>query len=144
MEEGLKDFTINWVLVGFLIFSMIAFATTFMYENNPSGFGADASQKFADANTAIGAKLLSSESDSNILLNITSNTNPEVSDSGSRDNVAAGYSAKGAGSGYWESIKLFVSWIFSGTVGSMLLAVMGAIVGLTGFFLLAKWIRNTY
>ena len=141
-EENLKDFTINWIMTGFLMFCLIAFATIFMYNNNPTGLGEDANTRMETTYNSLNTQLISSAEDSDTLLNITSNTNPEVSDLGSRDSVATSYEAKGSATDYWETGKMLVSWVFSGTTGKMLISVFAGIIGFLSYFYIMRHIRT--
>jgi len=82
----------NWI--SDVLFKSL-FATIFMYNNNPTGLGDDANGTFGNTYNRLNSQLLSSSESSDTLLNITSNTNPEVSDLGSRDSVSTSYSATG-------------------------------------------------
>ena len=124
------------------MFCLIAFATVFMYNNNPTGLGTDASTSLTDTYTGLNSQLLASPEDSDTLLNITANTNPEVSDLGSRDSVATSYEAKGSATGYWETSKSLISWVFSGTIGKMLTSVFAGIIGFLSYFYIMKHIRT--
>ena len=142
MEENLKDFTINWIVTGLLLTSLIAFTVFFMFNNNPIGLGDDADTVLGSTSDGISSKLLDVSGDSDTVLNITANTNPEVSDLGSRDSVASAYSMKGTGTGYWEGSKTLLAWIFSGAIGEMLIVIFGGIIGFLAFYYIVKFIRN--
>jgi hypothetical protein len=142
VETNLKDFTINWIVTGFLMFCLIAFATVFMYNNNPDGLGTDASTRLQTTYTNLNSQLISSSEDADTLLNITANTNPEVSTLGSRDVVATSYEAKGSATNYWETGKMLISWVFSGTVGKMIMSVFAGIIGFLSYFYISKHIRT--
>ena len=142
VENNLKDFTINWILTGFLMFCLLAFATLFMLNNNPIGLGTDADTSLTDTYNSLNSQLLTSSDDADTLLNITANTNPEVSDLGSRDSVATSYVAKGSATNYWESGKFLISWVFSGTPGKMLISVFAGIIGFLSYFYISKHIRT--
>jgi len=141
-DDSLKEFTINWILTGFLMFCLITFATLFMINNNPTGLGDDASAILGSTYYNLSSQLISSSEDSDTLLNITANTNPEVSDLGSRDSVATSYEAKGSATGYWEASKTLISWVFSGTTGSMIISVFAGIIGFLSYFYIMKHIRT--
>ena len=143
-EENLKDFTINWIVTGLLIFCMITFTLTFMVNNNPLGLGNDSSNVLNATQSGISSKLYDTTDDADNVLNITANTNPEVGELGSRDSVASGYSATGSGKGFFESIKILISWVIVGEMGEMLIAVFSGIIGFTSFFFIVKWIRNGF
>jgi hypothetical protein len=142
VDENIKDFTVNWIIFGLLTFCLISFTISFMYNNNPEGFDDGTDDKFSNLNSGIGQKLLASEQDADVILNITANTNPEASQLGSRDSVAAAYETKATATGFFSSMKLLISWIVVGEMGKMLLAVFGGIVGFLSVYFIVKWIRN--
>lgn len=139
--NNLRDMSSQFTILGFLIFCMIAFVVGFMYYNNPSGLGDDTDTYLGNAQANLENQLLESADDSDSLLNITSNTNPEASQLGSRDIVTTGFQAKGSATSYWESGKQLISWVFTGTLGKMLLSVIGGLIGLIAYFLIIKHIR---
>lgn len=143
-EENLKDFTINWIILGFLLTSLIGFSVAFMVNNNPIGLGDDAESIFASTYNNYSSNLIDSPEDSNSLLNITSQTNPEVSDLGSRDSVASSFEAKTSAVQYWTASKQLLSWTFSGEIGKMLLAVFAGFIGFLSFYYIYKFIRQGY
>lgn len=141
-EESLKDFTSNWIIVGLLTFCLMSFTIAFMYNNNPLGLGDEADGKFETSTQNLSNNLYEMETDSNSVLNITANTNPEASDLGSRDSVASAYKQKESAMGFFDSIKTFLSWILVGDLGKMLISVFGGIVGFAAVYFIVKWIRN--
>ena len=124
------------------MFCLIAFATIFMFNNNPLGLGSDADAIFDTTYDNLTSQLIASSEDSDTLLNITANTNPEASDLGSRDSVSTSFKAKGSATSYWESSKLLISWVFSGTTGKMLISVFAGILGFLAYFYISKHIRT--
>ena len=143
-EENLKDFTINWTVFGLLLFSLIGFSISFMVNNNPTGLGDDANSIFGSTYSNYSSKLTNSPEDANTLLNITSQTNPEVSDLGSRDSVASAYESKASAKQYWDASRQLFSWIFSGDIGKMLLLVLVGIFASLSFYYIVKWIRQGF
>jgi len=141
-DESLKDFTINWMVGGLLMFCLLTFAISFVFNNNTDALNDGTGDIFDSSNTDISTKLYASSEDSNTLLNVTSNTNPEISQLGSRDSVAVSFRAKGSGTSYWESSKSLLSWVFSGTSGKLLLGVFGGIIGFLAIFFVWRFIRN--
>ena len=113
-----------------------------MFNNNPIGLGDDADTVLTTTSDDVSSRLLDVSDDSDVVLNITANTNPEVSDLGSRDSVASAYSMKGTGTGYWEGSKTLLAWIFSGAIGEMLIVIFGGIIGFLAFYYIVKFIRN--
>ena len=141
-DESLKDFTINWMLGGFLIACLLFFSITFVYNNNADALNDGTSEIIGVSSTNISNELYELSDESNELLNVTSNTNPELSELGDRASVAVGFSAKGSGTSYWESSKSLLSWVFSGTSGKMLLGVIGGMIGFLSLFFLWRFIRT--
>lgn len=140
-DENLKDFSITWILTGLLFFCLLSFAISFMYFNNPTGLG-DSENLFEDTASSLQGNLLRLSNESNALLNITSETNPEISQLGSRDSVATSYGVYGSSKGFFKSSKVFFSVIFSGTIGEILLSVFGGLFGFVGIYYITKWVRN--
>lgn len=130
--------------MGLLFISLIGFSVSFMVNNNPDGLGDDANAIFGSTYNNYSSRLTNSPEDSNTLLNITAQTNPEVSDLGSRDSVASAYEAKVSATQYWDASKQLISWIFSGDIGKMLLSVFGGIIGFLSFYYIYKFIRQGY
>jgi hypothetical protein len=139
--DDLNSFTMQGVVGGLLLTCLLAFAIGFMYVNNPTGLG-DSSDIIGNTYTSSSGDLLETSDDADTLLNITSNTNPEVSDLGSRDSVATSYSATGTGKSSFESAKELISWVFSGTPGKLLLGTLTGIIGLLSYFFIYKHIRQ--
>lgn len=141
-QENLRSFTINGVLAGLLLTCLLAFAIGFMYHNNPSGLGDDADYIFNETYSSSTNTLIESPQDADTLLNITANTNPEISDLGSRDIVATSYSATGTGKSSWQQMKYLISWVFTGDSGKVLLGVLGGLIGLLSYFFIMRHIRQ--
>ncbi len=139
--QNLKEFTNQWVLFGLLFFCLISFAIIFMANNNPGGFGG-AEENFNDLGDSMGSNLIGLENSSNILLNISAQNNPEVSNLGSQDSVATSYGMMGSGKSFFQSFKLFLGWIITGAIGKMLVAIFAGMFGMTALYFVTKWIRN--
>ena len=145
-DQNIKDFTINWIVFGFLFLSLVVFAMTFMANNNPTGLGSS-QRYFDDTNATLTSRLIELPAEGDELLNITSKTNPEVSFLGSRDSIATGYKLIGSGRGFFESSKIFIAWIFTddegnNEVGGMLLVVFGGLFSMVALYWIFKWIRT--
>lgn len=141
-EENIKDFTINWIVLGLLGFCLISFAISFMYNNNPIGLGDSAEGIFTQTQSNLSTRLYQTPADADKVLNITANTNPEAGDLGSRDSVASSYSVSGTGRGFFETTKIFIAWVFVGEMGQMLVAVFGGLIGFLAVYFIVKWIKN--
>ena len=141
-DENLKDFGSGWVQLGVILFCLITFATIFMASNNPIGLGNDASIQLGIVGENISSSIFQLPEDSNALLNISANTNPTEGYLGSRDSVASSYGIMDIGKNFFTSMKTLISWVFSGAVGEMLLAVFGGLFGIISFYYITKLIRN--
>lgn len=140
-DTNIKDFSVNWVLFGLLFFCLLTFAITFIFDNNPGGLG-DSQSMFDDTASSMSGRLLNLPGDADVLLNITSETNPEISDLGSRDSVATSYGTMGTAKGFLESSKIFMGWVLTGTAGELLVTVFGGLFGLVSLYWIIKYIRN--
>lgn len=141
-EENLKDFTVNWAIFGLLFVCLIGFAITFMYNNNPIGLNDGADQIFNSSFDGIEGNLYEVEGNADEVLNITAGTDPEASFLGSRDSVGVSYKGYGTGRSFWTSAKTMIAWVFTGTIGNMLLAVFGGLIAWMGGYYIIKWIRT--
>lgn len=141
-QDNLKDFTVEWVIFGLLFTCLVSFAVSFMFFNNPIGFDGGSNSIL---NTSAGAgqnNLYEIPTNSDGVLNITAQTNPEASFLGSRDSVATGFSATEESRNSWALAKNLISWTFTGEIGKMMLAVFGGLIGYLIFYFTFKWIRT--
>jgi uncharacterized membrane protein YraQ (UPF0718 family) len=141
-EENLKDFTINWMITGLLFTVLIGFSISFMLNNSDIGVGDPTYSILNKTYANYTSKLELSSDGANKLLNITSKTNPEVSELGSRDSVSSAYEAKTVGTKYWDTSKQLISWIFSGDIGKMLLSTLAGIIAFLSFYYIYVFIRR--
>ena len=141
-DENLKDFGVSWIQYGVVLFCLITFATLFMALNNPIGLGDDASTQLGITGDNISSAIYQLPEDSDGLLNISADTDPTEGYLGSRDSVATTYGIMDMGRVFFTSGKTLISWVFSGAVGQMLLAIFGGLFGLVSLYWITKWIRN--
>lgn len=139
--NDLNSFTIQGVVGGLLLVCLLSFAIGFMFLNNPTGLG-DTSDVLQSTYDSSEGMLVETPERADDLLNITSNTNPEVSDLGSRDSVATSYSATGTARGSFETAKDLIAWVFNGDAGKILLGTITGIMGLLSYFYIYKHIRQ--
>ena len=143
-EENLKDFTINWAIFGLLFVCLMAFAITFMANNNPIGLNDGAETIFNSSYASTEASLYEIEDNADRILNITAGTNPEAGFLGSRDSVGASYEGYATGRSFWQDAKPMISWVFTGDIGKILLTVFGGLLAWLGGYFITKWIRVGY
>lgn len=142
MEDNLKDFTINWAIFGLLFTCLMAFTISFMANNNPIGLNDGSDEIFSDSYTSMNGSLYEIEPTSDNLLNVTSKTNPEASELGSRDTVATAYETYGTATSFWSSAKPMIRWIFTGDIGKALLTTLGGLIAFLGIYFITKWWRT--
>jgi len=149
-SENLKEFSIEWAVIGLLFFSLIAFSSTFIYNNSPGSMGS-AGDKLNNYGDNITTSLMSLEGESNVLLNISSESDPEVSDLGSKDSVATSYGIMGTAKDERQKIMPFIKWILapnsdsengSTIISTMLISVLVGLFTITSIYFITKWIRN--
>jgi len=139
--NNLKDFSIEWILFGMLFVCLMSFGTMFMTENNPEGFGSTQG-KFDAYKSNMSSALVVVEGDSNSLLNISAQNDPEVSELGSKDSVATSYGIMGGARAFLSSFKLFLTWIVPGAVGLMIASIIAGMFSLVALYFITKWIRQ--
>lgn len=140
-DEGMKDFTVTFIIGGLLMFCLLTFTILFMYNNNTEALG-EAEDKLSSNYDSSSDTLISITGDSDSMLNITANTNPETSDLGSRDSVSVAYESKSIAYDNWENSKEIIAYVFSGTSGIVLLSVFGGIIGLLTVFNIWRFIKT--
>ena len=124
------------------MFSMITFTTIFFAENNSIGLGVEAAEQLGITENNLSSSIFLINDDTDILLNISANTNPTEGFLGSRDSVASSYGITDIAAGFFTSMKTFMSWIFFGLVGQMLLVVFGGLFSLFSLYYIIKWVRT--
>ena len=139
--DNLKDFSMQWIMFGLLFFSLLTFTISFMFNNSPDALGTSG-DKFDTYSSDIRSKLVAVEEDSNELLNISSQNDPEVSNLGSKDSVATSYSIMGTSRSFLSSTKLFMNWIITGDAGKVLVSIFVGMFGILSVYFITKWIRN--
>ncbi len=140
-QDTLKDYTVQWILMGLLFFSLMTFAILFTANNNPNALDDKMRNVFNDTTEGISSRLQLLPKDSNIVLNVTSKTNPEESYLGSQDTVSTGYKYHGTVKGFFQATLSFFKLMF-GDAGSIVLTVMGGLIGFLGVYYIYKWIKG--
>lgn len=144
VDNNLKDFSVNWILYGVLLFCLITFTTIFFAFNNPIGLGDNASIQLGITGDNLSSAIFLLPANSDALLNISADTDPTEGFLGSRDSVATTYGVMNMGRVFFTSSKTLISWIFGGEVGQMLLVIFGGLFGLVSLYWITKWIRTGF
>jgi hypothetical protein len=140
-QENLMKYTNTVVLACLLIFSLLVFASGFIKANNPSALGDDAAW-FNSTQENISASLYELDTGTDVILNITSKTNPEVSNQGSQDSVASSFKYYQTSKGLWDSSKSLIGNVFSGAVGKMLLVVISGMIAFGFIYYITRLVRS--
>ena len=131
----------QWIMFGLLFFSLLTFTMLFMFNNSPDALGTSG-DKFDTYSSDIKSKLVMVVEDSNSLLNISAQNDPEVSNLGSKDSVATAYGITGISRSFLSSMKLFMGWIITGDAGKVLVSIFVGMFGILSIYFITKWIRN--
>ena len=140
--QNLKEFLTENIAMGLLFFSLMMFAVLFMANNSPDALGGTGGI-LNSSTTRVQTHLLSIEGDSNVLLNISAQQDPEVSNLGSKDSVATSYGMVNMTKQLMTDTKLFMGFMFAGTVGQIIVAVFGGLFAVFSLYFIYNWIRGT-
>ena len=142
-DQNIKDFTVNWVLFGLLVFCLLAFAVSFVANNNPDSLG-DTQGTFETTSAALQDSLLEVEDDTNSQINISADLQSEESQLGTRAAASTSYGLMGTGTGFWKKIKGLIVLVFSGLIGQIIVGVLGGLIGIAALYHIIKLIRSLF
>ena len=142
-DNNIKDFTINWVLFGLLVFCLLAFALSFVANNNPNALG-DTQGTFESTYANLSDSLLEVEDDTNYQINISADLQSEESQLGTRAAASTSYGLMGTGTGFWKKIKGLIALVFSGLMGQIITGVLGGLIGIAALYYIIKLIRSLF
>ncbi len=126
-NQNLKDFTTNWVLLGLLAFALLSFALGFTSVNNPNAFGS-ASGVFTNTSNQLNSNLLQVPSAANNVSNVSAITQSLDTSGSAAISASTSYNFLGTGKLFWKSLINLISFVFSGTIGHILIGVLGGLV----------------
>lgn len=141
MADNIKDFAINWILIGLFSFSLISFAVLFpVYQGEGEIFSND---------TTLNATIESLESTfettgtlSNTNLNLTKDYDPTTSDSGADfTQIGQGFNILTFASQTKDVLKIFFYYAF-GELAIILITLFGAIFFITAIYYVIKNLRT--
>lgn len=138
--DNLKDFSYQWIMFGLLFTCLIGFSITFVYNNNANALG-DSGTIYEELGNNMTSNLVSVEGTGNSFMNVTSFTDPEASYLGSRDSTATAYGITGSSKSFFSTAKIFIAWVFSGSIGEMLVVVFGGMFTFGALYFITKWFR---
>lgn len=139
--DNLKEFGVMFILAGLLFVSLLYFAIGFTANNNPDALGSSEG-KFGDFKDEFESTLIATEAEGNSLLNISAESDPEISNLGSRDSVASSYGIAGNSGGFFNNIRRFFEWVIPGANGIIVMSVLAGIFTFLLVYYVTKWIRN--
>lgn len=142
-DENIKDFAVNWVLFGFLFFSLLTFTIIFVSHNNSIALG-DSEQNFQSAKSDIEGSLVEVEDNINSNINTSAVLSSEETTLGTQAAASTSYGLFSTGKNFWQNSKVFMGWVFSGLMGQILIAVFGGIIGIAGTYYVIRLIRAIF
>lgn len=142
-DRDIKDFTVNWVLFGLLVFTLLAFAITFVANNNPDALG-DSQGAFETTYGNLSDSLLEVEGNTNSQINISADLQSEESQLGTRAAASTSYGLMETGTGFWKKAKVLIALVFSGLIGQIIIGVFGGLIGIAALYYIIKLIRSLF
>jgi len=140
-ENNLKGLSIQWILFGVLFLSMMIFAGDFILNNNSGALG-PIGDNFENIRSSMQTNLVDTEDSANLILNTTSENNPEVSDQGSKDSVGSSYGIFGIAKTIFTSFTAFFVLILPGNSGLVLIQILTGALFLIAAMYIYKYIRS--
>lgn len=107
--DNIKDFSINFILYGLLFLALSTFTIIFLSQNNPNAINPELMNLIENSSSDSQSKLVALNETGDVMLNITSYTDPEASYLGSKDQVATAYKMAGSSKESWEASKKMLS-----------------------------------
>lgn len=107
--DNIKDFSINFILYGLLFLALSTFTIIFLSQNNPNAINPELMNLIENSSSDSQGKLVALNETGDVMLNITSYTDPEASYLGSKDQVATAYKMAGSSKESWEASKKMLS-----------------------------------
>jgi hypothetical protein len=142
-DQNIKDFTTNWVTFGLLFFFMMTFTLTFFYNNNPDALSDNQGTFELYANN-ISNQLVELEDKTNQQINVSALIESEDQELGSRVAASNSYGFWDTSSSFWESSKGFIGWILAGAAGTILISVLGGLIGIAVLYWIFTLGRNLF
>lgn len=143
-DQNIRDFSVNWVLFGLLIFSMLVFTINFIGNNNPDALTSGEKKNLETVYNNLSNSLFEVQSDTNSQINLSADLGSEESQIGSLAASSTSYGLMGTGTGFWENIKVLFGWVFSGLAGQIILGVFGGLIGISALYFVIKLIRSLF
>lgn len=142
-DDNIKDFTVNWVLAGLLIFSLLTFTLVFVFNNNPSALGENEEQ-LTILKTDLSSSLTEVEGDIDTQFNSSAQLNSEDTVLGTASASGTSYGFAGTSQTNWTIIKQMIAWIFAGTFGQIVIKILSGIIGIALLYYVIKLIRSLF
>jgi hypothetical protein len=142
-EDNIKDFTVTWILAGVIIFALLTFALTFVYNNNPSALGENEEQ-ITILKGNFSNSLQEVEGESNTQFNTSAQLNSEDTVIGTASASSTSYGFAGTGQSKWTIIKQMIAWVFAGTFGQILIRILSGLFGIVALYYVIKLIRSLF
>jgi hypothetical protein len=138
-SEDLKSFTITWILFGLLALCLIVTALNLFSNNNSGALTGKYHDLLNETQEDLKIKIYDVNKQSENSLNSTGYTNPEISQLGSKDQVATAFNMMGSSKAMWTSAKNMIGIIIADN--PIILIIFGGIIIFSAIFLIIKLIR---
>lgn len=140
-SDNIKDFSINLILYGLLFVALSTFTVIFISENNPNAISPELMNLVNGSSSESQSRLVELNEESNVMLNITSYTDPEASYLGSKDQVATAYNMTGSAKRSWESSKSVLSVVIQ---DPKIIIIFSSIILFSMVYFILKFLRTGY
>lgn len=140
-SDNIKDFSINLILYGLLFVALSTFTVIFISENNTNAISPELMNLVNGSSSESQSRLVELNEESNVMLNITSYTDPEASYLGSKDQVATAYKMTGSAKRSWESSKSVLSVVIQ---DPKIIIIFSSIILFSMVYFILKFLRTGY
>jgi hypothetical protein len=138
-SEDLKKFAITWILFGTLALCLIITALSLFENNNSNALTGKYKDLLNNTKDDLQIKIYDVDTQGKESFNTSSYTNPEISQLGSKDQVATAFNMMGSSTSMWNSAKSMIGIIIADN--PIILVIFGSIILFTAIFLIVKFIR---
>ena len=132
-DQNIKDFTKNKILLGLLVFSMLAFATGFIVYNNPLALG-NANEVLNSTYSQVQSNLIEVPGSANDVSNVTAVTQSLDTSGSNAASAATSFGFMKTGIIFWESLILLLGYVFTGTLGQIIIGVLGGLIAFEAIY----------
>lgn len=142
-DDNLRDMTVTWVTMGFLILSMIAFAGQFIDSNAPGALG-DTEGIFDDVSENLTSNLIQVDTEANEQINISSLVSSENSQQGLFVSSSNSYGFWGTASNFFKSTFRLVYYVLPSPFSDIFVSAFSGLLIFAALFYIIKLGRSFF